>query len=251
MTNNGNGARIRLKQSTGWFAAGASFETALVQLSDGAFRLFAWICLKADRHTGRFESTHRELALALSRSKRAIGAYVLELEEKEVCRVRSASNQHARTLFEVADIYWPYERSSPEQLQPDPQGLVSFVSRIRDLYLTLVRANGSFNAADQRSATELFKRGIPVSVVKDAMLLGCARKYVSSVNNAGSEATGTAGWEPIASLAYFVPLIEEVSLVPFSSDYRRYVAAKAKAYLQCSTRRLTLAPVRDSAGAKK
>jgi len=165
--------------------------------------------------------------------------------------VRSASNQHARTSFEVSSSYWPYERITADQLQPDPQGLASFVSKIRDLYLTLVCANGGFSAGDQNTAIELFRQDIPVAVVEDAILLGCARKYVSSVNDAGSAANGTGGWEPIGSLAYFGPLIEEVRLAPFSSDYRRYVRAKANAYSQCSSHRRPLAPVRDSAGAKK
>jgi len=41
--------RLSLKESSGWFAAGASFRRALTVLSDGAFRLFALICLEADR----------------------------------------------------------------------------------------------------------------------------------------------------------------------------------------------------------
>src|SRR2546427_10344233 len=57
--------RPTLKEPTGWFAAGRSFRQALTLLSDGAFKLFAYICLEADRRTGRFETTQRELAQAL------------------------------------------------------------------------------------------------------------------------------------------------------------------------------------------
>ena len=137
MTNNDNRARLRLKQSSGWFVAGESFETAVLVLSDGAFRLFAWISLRADRHTGRFQSTHKELSMALSRSRRAIGNYISELEEKGICRVQSASNQHGRTSFEISDSYWPYERIGNEELQQGEQVLVSDVAKIRELYLTL------------------------------------------------------------------------------------------------------------------
>ena len=71
--------------------------------------------------------------------------------------------------------------------------------------------------------------GIRVSVVEDAILLGCARKHVSSLKDEGATSIGAASWAPIGSLAYFEPLIEEVKLTPFSSDYRRYVRAKAHA----------------------
>ena len=64
--------KLALKEPAGWFAAGGSFRKALQLLSDGGFRLFAYLCLEADRHTGQFHATHRELAVALGKSKRAI-----------------------------------------------------------------------------------------------------------------------------------------------------------------------------------
>ena len=44
---------MRLKQATGWFAAGDPMLDALHLLSDGAFKLFAYLALTADRQTGR------------------------------------------------------------------------------------------------------------------------------------------------------------------------------------------------------
>jgi len=46
-------ARLRLKPSTGWFAAGQEVATALELLSAAAFQLYLYLCLYADRHTGR------------------------------------------------------------------------------------------------------------------------------------------------------------------------------------------------------
>ena len=81
--------RLSLKQTTGWFPAGDAFRKALAILSDGAFRLFAYLCLEADRRTGRFQATHKELALAMGKSKRAIGSYIAELEARGICHVQS------------------------------------------------------------------------------------------------------------------------------------------------------------------
>jgi len=44
------GPPLILKQSTGWFAAGWQFAQALEELSDPAFKLYAWLCLRADLH---------------------------------------------------------------------------------------------------------------------------------------------------------------------------------------------------------
>ena len=38
--------QLVLKQSTGWFAAGWQFGQALGELSDAAFKLYAWLCLQ-------------------------------------------------------------------------------------------------------------------------------------------------------------------------------------------------------------
>lgn len=68
-----------LKEPSGWFAAGASFRRALLTLSDGAFKLFAHLCLEADRRTGRCEAVHAELAKAVGKSRRIVGKYIAEL----------------------------------------------------------------------------------------------------------------------------------------------------------------------------
>src|SRR6266545_860356 len=103
---------LRLKQAGGWFVADQSFAQALEMLSDGGFRLFAWLCLRAERPSGQVEATQTELAAALGKSKRAVSTYVAELQQKQVCRVQPGANQYARTQFEIAESYWPYERAN-------------------------------------------------------------------------------------------------------------------------------------------
>ena len=43
---------MKLKQPTGWFAATHQMRQALDLLSDGAFELFVYLSLTADRRTG-------------------------------------------------------------------------------------------------------------------------------------------------------------------------------------------------------
>jgi hypothetical protein len=47
-----------LKESSGWFAAGNSFRRALPLLSDGAFKMFAYICLEADPEQAGMQQTN-------------------------------------------------------------------------------------------------------------------------------------------------------------------------------------------------
>src|SRR5262250_1284533 len=104
--------RIRLKEDKGWFAAGASFARALALLSDGAFKLFAWLCLQARCDSGLMEASQHELARALGKSKRAIGRWTAELEAKGLCHIEPGRNQHERTRFRIQDAFWPYYRSA-------------------------------------------------------------------------------------------------------------------------------------------
>ena len=43
--------RLTLKHPTGFFAAGGEMREALGLLSDGAFKVFVYVCLHADRRT--------------------------------------------------------------------------------------------------------------------------------------------------------------------------------------------------------
>jgi len=47
-----NTPRLILKQPTRWFAAVREFAQTITLLSDGAFRLCVYACLRAGRQTG-------------------------------------------------------------------------------------------------------------------------------------------------------------------------------------------------------
>jgi biotin operon repressor len=206
-----------LKEPTGWFAAGSGFQKALAILSDGSFKMFVWMCLQADRHTGQLEITHRQLARTLGKSRRAIGTYVQELTQLGFCHITAGSNQHAASRLVIADEYWPYHRES-QLLQEDLRQESAFITALRENYLTLGCGRGRFSPADVRKARQWWRRGVPQQVILDALLLGACRKWLA----AAMETTTL----PIGSLAYFEPLLEEVSQKPLAEDYRQYVKLK-------------------------
>ncbi len=209
--------RPRLKEATGWFAAGQSFRRAMELLSDGAFKLFAHICLQADRRTGRFSAGHKELAASLGKSKRIISNYVGELESKGICAVSSARNQHARTTFQVCDAFWPYHRVERPEESPEQK---TYVESVREYFLALGCGSGDFGAGEAETARDMQRRGIPLGVIEQAMLMGGCRKY-------GAWLEGRA-LEPIRNLRYFQSLIEEIQEKPLPPGYTTYLRRKIK-----------------------
>jgi hypothetical protein len=209
--------RLELKEPTGWFAAGDAFRKALALLSDGAFRLFAHICLEADRRTGRFRATHRELAAALSKSKRAIGSYVAELENVGVCSVQPGRNQFSTTVFEITDSYWPYYRAARCSESAEQK---VYIESVRRCFLSLGCGSGKFGAAEAAAATNMHRRGIPLTVIEQAMLMGACRKYTSWLQG--------RALEPIRSLSFFEPLIAEVQEKPPPPGYSAYLRNKLR-----------------------
>jgi hypothetical protein len=214
--------KLKLKEK-GWFAAGEGFRDALSQLSDGAFRLFAYISIEANRYTGVLEGTYKELAAATGKSNRVIGCYVEELQRAKICTVRHGRNQHARSSFEICDRYWPYERVQRLGL-PEGPGCQSYVDAICETYLSLGCVTGGFGPTNVRMAEDLHRHSIPLAVVQQALLLAACRKYDSWIQGSVSE--------PIRSLAYFSSTIAEVQKQPFAPGYHGYLRRKIRQLAQ-------------------
>ena len=74
-----NSSRIQLKRPSGWFAAGREVQQAATLLSDGAFKLFFWVCLHAGRASGSLCASTPELARALRKTENDIERSIEEL----------------------------------------------------------------------------------------------------------------------------------------------------------------------------
>jgi hypothetical protein len=210
------GPKLVLKQSTGWFAAGWTFAEAMTVLSDAAFKLFAWLCLNADRHTGRIRIPAVEIAQSLGKSEREIQAARDELVERGVCCDGDLGDRE----LEIADRYWPYEK------QPYRSGAEKYVAQVRRLLSEPACVRCRFTAADEKMARGLYERGVTLAQLSRAIWLGCARKYTTLLSS-------QAAAMPIASLSYFAAVIDEVVAQPNTSDaYWSYVRRKAAALEQ-------------------
>lgn len=187
------GTPLRLKQPSGWFAAGREVAQALSLLSDGAFKLFLWICLNADRRLGAMRIDHAETARVLTRTEAQIAESLHELFLKEVCQGTAAG------AIRITDRFWPYQRAPTSQEHETP---TAYVSQLKRLFLARRCVRSTFTAADEDLAAQLYHRGLSLQDAEHAIMLGSLRKYVALINHG----RGT----PITSLRYFTALFEEV-----------------------------------------
>lgn len=221
--------RLMLKQPTGWFAAGREFAQAITILSDGAFTLYVHLCLKANRYTGRLSATVDELARAMTRAPTAVAMNLDELEACAVCGVIRTGG--SPLVLEILDRFWPYQKQQTPGCAPDPEA--EFVQKVRGLFLAPACVKANFSVADEKIATGLLRRGFSLEQITRAILLGCARKYVSMIN--------AGGRTPITSLEYFAGVVEEVcdSAIPESywEPLRAKVACMEQQWLQADARK--------------
>jgi hypothetical protein len=201
--------RLRLKRANGWFAAGLEIEQALFLLSDSAFRLFVWICLRANRSTGTLQTEHAQIARVLHKSPDEIGRDLEELTHLQVCRV-------AGDQIVIQDRFWPYERACTDMETAQP----AYVSAIKRAFLRHACVRSSFTAADEKLARDWQQRGISHQLIEHAILLGVARKYTALLN--GGAAT------PITALEYFAGIIAELDKAPANETYCTYLKRKVQ-----------------------
>ena len=210
-----------LKHPTGWFAAGREVTRALPLLSDGAFKLYIYVCLNADRSTGLLKIGHAHLVKALGKSRRSVIAYLDELRAKQVFDVRPGMNQHIGGEIEIRDAFWPYEK---ESAQAKPADLAGYTEQVRRLLKSRGCVSSSFTPADEKLAALFFRQRIPIEQIEHGFLLACARRFVTLLNRDCQEA--------ITSLQYFQNAIDEAGGIQMPADYWGYLQLRVDRFEQ-------------------
>ena len=93
-----------------------------------------------------------------------------------------------------------------------------YVRQVLTAYRKTPGAAGTVRPADRMLAAQLHQRGLSVRVIENAFTLAATRRMVRP---AGALPSGT-----IRSLAYFLPVIEEVLNLRVSPDYFDYLRRK-------------------------
>jgi hypothetical protein len=206
-------ARLELKCSSGWFAAGREVRIAATLLSDSAFKLFVWVCLHAERNSGQLRLVITDLARSLRKTEREIDRCVQELISAGACRL------YAPDCIQIQERFWPYRRDCP---QPETGDSEAYVAGIRRLFLRHGCVSSSFSPADERLAAGWWRRGVSLEHAERAIYLGVARKYAALLNNGKGS--------PIAALSYFEHLIAEVAHAEVSPNYWRHVKDRTEQF---------------------
>lgn len=212
--------RLRLKNPTGWFAAGTEMAAALPLLSDAAFKLYVFLCLNVDRHSARMVWEPLELAKQLQRDRQSVNDALEELCQCKVCMRHPDTNgriANDHLSVEICDRFWPYEKPPVEEFGIDQN---RYVQRVRQLLSGTGCMRVHFSAADERLAAIFYRRGISLVHLQRAIWLGCARKYVALLN-----APENADML-ITSLNYFANLVDEVADTQVSEDYWKHLQSK-------------------------
>ena len=203
--------RLRLKHTSGWFAAGEEVMLALEILSAGAFRLYLYLCLHAERQTGRIIWNAVDVARLFRCDSEGVEAAMAELCRQEVCAAVGGA------AVEIRDRFWPYLKPAITKGGADQE---RYIEQIHQMLLGPACVRTSFSIADQQLAANLYRRGVTLDQLERAIWLGCARKYIALLN----------GQTPmlITSLHYFTGLVDEVNATTVADSYWLHVKRKAE-----------------------
>ena len=100
----------------------------------------------------------------------------------------------------------------------DDRGQEEYIRRVLEAYRKTPGTMGTVRRPDRVLAAQLYQRGVSANVIENAFVLAATRRLVRLADAAP---LGT-----IRSLAYFLPVIEEVLGLRVSPEYFQYLRQK-------------------------
>ena len=93
-----------------------------------------------------------------------------------------------------------------------------YIRKVLDAYRRTPGTTGALRHNDRLLAATLYDRGVPLIIVENALVLAAARRIVRS--------PAAPALQPVRSMYYLLPVIDEVLAVRLSQDYYRYLQFK-------------------------
>ena len=109
-------------------------------------------------------------------------------------------------------------------MDQNPANQDEYVRQVLDAYRKTPGTMGTVRRPDRLLAAQLHQRGVPLAAVENALVLAAARRLTRPADSAP---LGT-----IRSLAYFLPVIDEVLSLRVNPDYFRYLRQKVERAIQ-------------------
>jgi len=100
----------------------------------------------------------------------------------------------------------------------DDRGQQEYIREVLGAYRKTPGTMGTVRRADRMLAAQLYQRGVSATVIENAFVLAATRRLIRPA--------GAPPLSMIRSLAYFLPVIEEVLELRVSLDYFRYLRRK-------------------------
>jgi hypothetical protein len=97
-------------------------------------------------------------------------------------------------------------------------GQEEYVRQVLEAYRKTPGTMGTVRRADRILAAQLYQRGLSVRAIENALVLAATRRMIRPTN--------APPLSTIRSLAYFLPVIEEVLELHVSPDYFDYLRQK-------------------------
>ena len=98
------------------------------------------------------------------------------------------------------------------------RGQEEYIRQVLEAYRKTPGTMGTVRRPDRMLAAQLYQRGVAVSAIENAFVLAAARRLMRP--------TDAPPLGPIRSLAYFLPVIEEVLKLRVSPDYFHHIRRK-------------------------
>ena len=108
-------------------------------------------------------------------------------------------------------------------MEENPISREEYIDKVLSAYRRTPGTAGTIRRPDRLLAAQLHERGVPLMAVENALVLAAARR----IRPAGSTPLGT-----IRSLAYFLPVIQEVLSLSVSPGYFQHLRHKIERLAQ-------------------
>lgn len=99
-----------------------------------------------------------------------------------------------------------------------PSGREDYVRKVLEAYRNTPGTCGNLRRSDRLLAIQLYQRGIPLNKVENALVLAAVRRLIRP--------TDALPLTTVRSLAYFMPVIEEVLETEVGEEYFQYARQK-------------------------
>ena len=100
-------------------------------------------------------------------------------------------------------------------MEDNPLGREEYIQKVLTAYRQTPGTTGTIRRPDRLLAAQLHARGVPLHTVENALVLAASRRLLRPTH---ALPLGT-----IRSLAYFLPVIDEVLELTVSPDYFQYL----------------------------